>query len=364
MKTLLTIALILTFGLFGSSALAFHDGGVADCAGCHTMHNSQDGALVDADSPDGNAYLLNDATPSDTCLGCHAERGIMDGGNGMGPGGDYYWLTRSYTWSAHGHDYSSTGDSHGHNINAPGHGIVADVTLTEAPGGDFLGMYLGCTSCHDPHGNTNFRLLYGAGAGPKYDGIRYAFTNPAPIAFGNSYRVNSAGGYETNEQHTAYQQGMSEWCSNCHTEFLNGTTAAHRHVSGTDMGSTIASAYNAYISTASPVGGLQGTAYMGLVPFENVDATEADRTSTEGPTAADQVMCLTCHRAHASAFPDIARWDMGETLVLEGHPSADSTDPDEAADGLIKYYSYSLDTNQRSLCNKCHQKDLGDDLNP
>ncbi len=55
--------------LWGVPALAFHDHGVAHCDGCHTMHNSQDGQLVDPDSPDGNPFLLNDATPSDTCLG-------------------------------------------------------------------------------------------------------------------------------------------------------------------------------------------------------------------------------------------------------------------------------------------------------
>jgi len=56
-------------------ALAFHDGGVAHCNGCHTMHNSEQGALVDPDSPNGNPWLLRDGTPSDTCLGCHAGDG-------------------------------------------------------------------------------------------------------------------------------------------------------------------------------------------------------------------------------------------------------------------------------------------------
>ena len=50
-KTFLKITLFLALGLGASTALAFHDGGVAECAGCHTMHNSQDGALVRPTTP-------------------------------------------------------------------------------------------------------------------------------------------------------------------------------------------------------------------------------------------------------------------------------------------------------------------------
>ena len=68
------VLFILAALIIASPVAAFHDAGVADCQGCHTMHNSQDGALVDPDSPNGNDYLLVDASPSDVCLGCHATR--------------------------------------------------------------------------------------------------------------------------------------------------------------------------------------------------------------------------------------------------------------------------------------------------
>ena len=67
MKKALLLAAALCF-VFAGSAWAFHDAGVAACNGCHTMHNSQDNVLVDPDSPNGNDYLLKDATPSDVCL--------------------------------------------------------------------------------------------------------------------------------------------------------------------------------------------------------------------------------------------------------------------------------------------------------
>ena len=51
MKKLLFVLSLVAIS--AAPALAFHDGGVAHCNGCHTMHNSQDGALVDPDSPGG-----------------------------------------------------------------------------------------------------------------------------------------------------------------------------------------------------------------------------------------------------------------------------------------------------------------------
>jgi hypothetical protein len=353
--------------VFAGNAMAFHDGGVAECAGCHTMHNSQDGALVDPAHPTGNAYLLKYGNASDTCLSCHAAYGQFFGGEGYGPGGDFYWVTKTYSWSAHGHDSFSTGDSHGHNVISPANGLAADGTLTEAPGGDFLSSRLGCTSCHDPHGNMNFRLLYGSAVGPKYDGTRYNFTEEAPLAVGNGRTTYVGSGDETDAKHTVYKSGMSEWCSNCHTNFHSDNTTNFVHPTGENLGSTIAGNYNAYVSTEDLVSGDVSTSYLGLVPFEavNADLGLVDTTNyTTGPAGTDQVMCVTCHRAHATAFPDIGRWDFGATLLnADSHPLATDTGatPEDVAN---KYYQYTFLDSQRSLCNKCHVKDLGDDLNP
>ncbi len=352
---------LLTLAFTASGALAFHDGGVAECAGCHTMHNSQDGVPVDAAHPTGNPYLLIAASATDACLSCHAAYGQMLDGQGFGPGGDFYWVTKTYQWSAHGHDYFSTGDSHGHNVISPTYGIAVDATLSQAPGGDFNSNLLGCTSCHDPHGNQNFRLLYGSALGPIYTGGRYNFSEDAPLAFGNSRRTFvGSGGEETDAQHTVYKSGMSLWCSNCHENMHSGNTTNYVHPTGQAMGSGIAATYNAYVNTDDQTG-TQATAYMGLVPFEDVSAdTSADPSNyTTGPVANDQVMCLTCHRAHASAFPDIGRWDFTETFIADSHPQA--TDIGATADDVArKYYQYTFVQNQRSLCNKCHFKDQFD----
>ena len=361
------IARFLGLGLLVSAvgaggAFAFHDGGVADCAGCHTMHNSQDGAPVDTAHVNGNQYLLIAANSTDACLSCHAGYGQFAGGLGYGPGGDFYWVTKDFSWSAHGHTTVSTGDSHGHNVISPTYGIAQDATLTMAPGGTYTSSKLTCTSCHDPHGNQNFRILYDASLGPIYTGGRFNFTADAPVAKGNGRKTMTSDGEETDSHHTVYKSGMSEWCANCHTNIHSGNTVAYVHETGISLDQDIADIYNAYVSSDDLVNGVQATAYWGLVPFEDVDAdlaTVDPGNYTRGPDAADQVMCLSCHRAHASAFPDIARWDTGTTFLVESHPT--TGDVGASADDIAnKYYNYSFVTNQRSLCNKCHGKDAGD----
>lgn len=360
MKTFIKIALVLALGLSASSVMAFHDAGVAYCAGCHTMHNSQNGAVVDAANPNGNAYLLNAGNASDTCLKCHAAYGQFAGGAGFGAGGDFYWVTRTFTWAGRtaGTTVSSLSQTHGHNVISPTKGIVQDATLSSAPGGDFLSSRLACTSCHDPHGNENYRLLYGTELGPKYDGGRYDFSYAAPIAMGNGRRtITGSDGLETNSDHTIYQSGMSDWCANCHEFFHEDNTTKFVHPTRA-MGSTIAATYNAYVSSDDLVSGDAATSYWGLVPFEvtNADSLADPLNYTQGPTGVDEVMCLTCHRAHASPFSDIARWDMSVNLISLSHPLATDigfiqTDVDR------KYYNYTFVANQRSLCNKCHTKD-------
>jgi hypothetical protein len=339
---------ILFLAGYAVPVIAFHDGGVARCNGCHTMHNSQDGALVDPDSPTGNPYLLIDATPTDVCLSCHASFGqFSSDGQTRGPGGDFYWLTQDVTWVTDSVTYWSYGREHGHNIVSPGYGLVEDGVLTTAPGGTFMSAYMGCNSCHDPHGNPNFRMLYTTGESPANYPGGYPFTEPAPVADGNSVRTRiGEAGEEITGQHTAYTSGMSDWCANCHAGMHSDLTTNFVHPVGDTVGSTISSNYNAYVTTGDLTGSFS-TAYMPLAPFEDAANTT---TSTTGTVASSRVMCLSCHRAHASPYSDAGRWDFNQTLLGNSHPAGEPY--------MDHYDGNPLDLAiQRSLCNKCHLED-------
>ena len=94
----LMAAVLLSFGL-GATAFAFHNGGVAHCDGCHTMHNSENGQSIIEGGVAGvtGDSLTKGIDPSSTCLTCHVGAGsfhvLSEDGSNMTPGGDFYWLS-------------------------------------------------------------------------------------------------------------------------------------------------------------------------------------------------------------------------------------------------------------------------------
>jgi hypothetical protein len=348
----ITAVVVMTLAL-GGNGLAFHEEGVAYCAGCHTMHNSQDGIPI-VDTAEGG-YLLRQVDGSSTCLRCHASYGQFADGKGYGGGGDFYWLTKTFTWSAHGRDAESTGDSHGHNIIARDFGLTnEDAKLgNKAPGGTY-DRELSCGSCHDPHGNENYLLLRGR---DQHGGANFP---DAPIAVSPGRRTASSNAV-SDTNHPAYGSGMSEWCAGCHTTFINGL-ASRMHPADFPMSTSIRTQYNGYVNSDNPTGGSQENAYLEMVAFQTgaTDTLGLDTKSTKGPDAGAEVACISCHRAHASAFPDAGRWFFETELLVESHPQIG--DGGATMDDVTNsYYGKSIEErfgkNQRSLCNKCHGKD-------
>ena len=92
-----------------------------------------------------------------------------------------------------------------------------------------------------------------------------------------------------------------------------------------------------YIKTGD-LSGLANTSYLSLVPFEEGTAdyaalkthAKSDDSWLAGPdTYGSQVMCLTCHRAHASGWDGIMRWNAETNFIVnngfyaqEGQPTA------------------------------------------
>jgi len=357
-KLVLVVAAAVAITLaLGGNGLAFHEDGVAYCAGCHTMHNSQNGDEIVPGGAGG--YLLRNIDGGSTCLNCHANYGQRTAdGSGYGGAGDFYWITKTFSWSAHGSTRSSKGDSHGHNVFARDFGLdQVDGELGNlAPGGTY-NHELSCASCHDPHGNDNYLLLRG---NESHDGANFP---AAPVAKDVGRRTTGSNGVR-DDNHPAYGSGMSAWCAGCHTTFINGL-ASRMHPADRQMSSEIIETYNSYVvQEATPHGGDITNAYLELVPFQTgaTSTDSLDTTSTMGPTGGAEVACITCHRAHATAFEDAMRWDPRVELLFESHPAPGDTGV-TGNDVLHSYYGRSfpeLDpsaSSQRSLCNKCHAKD-------
>jgi hypothetical protein len=81
----------------------------------------------------------------------------------------------------------------------------------------------------------------------------------------------------------------------------------------------------------------------------------------DGPNGSANVMCLSCHRAHASAFPNAGAWFFESELLVDSVPS-EAIPGGATADQISNaYYARDMsefyDNAQRSFCNKCHIKD-------
>lgn len=383
-RMLLLVAAML---VVAAPAMAFHDGGVADCQGCHTMHNSQQGAAMNK-SADGTAAgtavgfgwtdLLLYPNASDVCLSCHggarSYNVFEDVANITNPNLAWYYSAGNFVFLLEdnindGHNGGSnpiTGNQSGHNIRSFIKGSDWDAQLAAPPSdgsSPLTNNGLQCSSCHDPHGQDSFRLLYQAGQtvdvtnGVTTDTVTWLGT---VVADGISY--NSV---ETDVNHNAYISGYSEWCSSCHVGF-HAASGNLIHPSGQNLTQQIVDKYNSYLGTTdcvnndptllAPCGsGVAATAYLADVPFEDPGATT---TSTAGPTVASEVGCMTCHRAHATSARDAGRWDFQVTLLDEdGDESLSWEIPRSATAG-----TFYADANQRSLCNKCHTQDEFDHL--
>jgi hypothetical protein len=303
------------------------------------MHEMDNGAAV----PVVTESLLRGSSASDVCLMCHAQGEYSVFGldplmppNELGAG-NFVFLTEDQINDGPG--LAIGGHHAGHSIVAPGLGLMPDPDRPHAPGGSFPSSALGCTSCHDPHGNTNFRMLHGAGA--IQDGL-YSFTYPAPQAEGLPFSI--PGLQETPSSHTAYRSGFSDWCANCHGEYHDTVgTANFNHEFDEQLNSDEANRYDNYDGELNPNGGFHLSAYLPEVPFED---SSSEISSTSGPTNSSRVSCITCHRAHATSAPAATRWDMRIPNLGD----------DGATSGSWPIPNPYDNPQQKQLCLKCHDE--------
>jgi Zn-finger protein len=338
------IRIILIFAvLCGTTPLfAFHDGGVASCSSCHMMHGS--GGEYDVPPSIDNNYLLLSETPTELCLSCHAtDQGSVWAVNPFLPapehgGGNFIFATATNINDAPDGALFPLAGSHGvHNCVALSRGVLADAMNTHAPGGTYPSASLGCTSCHDPHGNTNFRMLRGAGHVPAGD---FYFTSSAPIAEG----ITTTGPAESPSLHTAYKSGWSNWCANCHGMYHRNAQNAFQHPVDRAIDKDTRNSYGLYDGTDNPTGGTPLSSYIPELPFEDNTLTA---TSTNGPGPSSRIACITCHRAHGSSATDLGRWDF-RALNLQN---------DGVVSGSFPIPSPYTSANERQLCVKCHKHD-------
>jgi predicted CXXCH cytochrome family protein len=292
------------------------------CAGCHRAHSAQGAMLVNA--PDETAL----------CLTCHgaaatgATTNVIDGvkaGTAHGlRGGGFTNAIMNTAWSGTAVSRPST-SAHTYD----------DVTQVTMWGNGAIGsgpgkpsVTLGCSGCHNPHGNGAYRILRPIPTGSGAASVVvvddqatpvYTVASPENRYFGEEYADSS---YQT-------LRSLDAWCAQCHS----------RH-EGTAPGS-------ANLDTGDPIFAYRHTTRLAsgtldcLVCHATVNGGDAHNPAGITPAIAHEPLCQTCHVAHGSA-------------AQMGTFSGNVAWPDGATSPSGNGRSSLLRLDNRGLCVACH----------
>lgn len=342
------IVMALVVILVGTSEQSYSKA-LGPCSNCHTMYNSSDDGLLNFDDTD----IPDTTLITGTCYGCHAQGGpnptikighiivpqVMHSGKSNLAGGNFGYIT--------GLVGSGAADNKGHNISGLTGADYSFPQNSSLPGrfkenvhdeSRFNARDLRCAGNNGCHAYRNYEpgtTLRGVHHN-NVDGQLNQATEP-----GNSYRfLMGVKGFESSdwqenptiENHNEYfglstpvQLGcsavschngpgrlvqspngtMSQFCATCHGNFHTLATG-----DSDGIGSTATSPFIRHPTDLS----LPSTGEFGAFTVYNLDAPVArlnvpDAASSVVTPGEDAVMCLTCHVAHASNYPDMLRWD-------------------------------------------------------
>jgi hypothetical protein len=327
------------------------------CSNCHTMHASQNG--TSGGIAFGGSTLPQPALTRGTCFGCHGQgtsnKIVTIGGSEI----PQVYHTDTTDLASGNFAYilgtkgSGASDAKGHNVIELGNN---EDTLGYPPGGAHPGSGVknnftcaGRSGCHgkrSPSGQSGLRALKGAhhkNVDGKCDSATESY---------NSYRfLRGIKGLENTkdkwqnkdkDSHNEYfgaTTPMGGGCLDCHD--MGDMTV--RPVNYTISGFCATCHWNFHM-----LSGLAGDLGIGgdtLSPFtrhptditlygragQNSEYTAYTTYSVEAPVArqpnvpnspsstvdpnSDVVMCLSCHGAHATDYPDILRWDYSDMIA-------------------------------------------------
>jgi hypothetical protein len=326
------------------SAAPLEAGVKGKCKDCHTMHNSYEGKEMTYGNQTGPFLVLTRGG----CIGCHGQdpggaENIITLGKTRIPqilhlpdkgdlaGGNYTFVADGYS-----PDYTK-----GHNVKGislqehpPMDQPPGFLTGVLIPGGTGPTYWSGqnqldCAGTWGCHGNRMTEEPYRAVYGAHHTDDRTIDGS----SVGRSYRfLFGITGTEhkdweylaTPDNHNVYR-GDPDAASMNTISYLCGECHARFHPNANLGGSgEVGHAYNPVwqkhptdIAFSTVQGGYAGSEYQEYVLYSLVAPVASfEPTSTEKAVvdANNIVMCLSCHRAHATRYPDILRWEYSSNV--------------------------------------------------
>lgn len=339
------------------------------CSDCHTMHNSQDGKSMQF-AADASPTQAKRALTRGGCVGCHtsSDGAVLNGPGGVTPmvnttaaggptggnvlaGGNFFWV--------------QTVDATGHNVvnisledqkiagGVPGYtppGWKYDTMFANTAGKQVTaagtwGQQLTCAGTYGCHGNhasvddfqdisgahhandtagvdgstvgKSYRFLTGIVGKESLDWENPAGTGSTPLdpTGKNVYKGKARTSDETGIDNST----ISFLCAECHGNFHSGVGNAGiddtwgtpwlRHPVDFDMAEkAVGTEYQSYVYTM-----------QAPVAVETLTLIPGDKSGGALTAKANIVTCISCHRAHGSAYDDLLRW---EYITMDAHSSS------------------------------------------
>jgi predicted CXXCH cytochrome family protein len=318
------------------------------CKDCHTMHNSYEGKAMTYGNQTGPFLVLTKGG----CVGCHGQNpdgaaNIITLGKTRIPqiihrrdkgdlaSGNYSYVADGYSPDyTKGHNVKGISMQEKHPMDKPP-GFLAGVVIPEGEGPAYWPAQnqLDCSGTWGCHGNrkeeNSYKALYGA-----------HHTDDSALdgtSVGKSYRFLSGitgtehddweylaspdrhNGYKGDPGHNSLNT-ISYLCGQCHARFHPNANLG----GSKEVGHAYNSAWRKHpadIAFSTVHGGYAGSEYQEYVLY-NLIAPVAylEPQGTEKAVDANSiVMCLSCHRAHSSPFPDILRWEYNNNASTIGN---------------------------------------------
>ncbi len=328
------------------------------CSNCHTMHNSQNGNPMTFN----NSTTPNNSLTRGNCITCHTGTnpntahipmvfstsapsytfGAASGRTTLA-GGNFYWVTLDDT---KGHNVKGIAgvDS---NLGTVPPGYNSNYALSAGRPATWNPTYqLSCAGTYGCHGDPSKLDDFASIAGAHHKDIDCNGTNCDGSTVYASYRfllgvkgaedmpstTGSSFGWELNPDTTHhngyyavddptdangdYNKGSINWfCAECHGNFHGSNTGTGaspwlRHPTDYDMNNVATKEYGNY-PNISLFNGKEGVTavhdYFADVPVGNTQGFILSQVFQAPGDAI--VLCLSCHRAHGSPYPDLLRWD-------------------------------------------------------
>ena len=310
------------------------------CSNCHTMHNSQGGQPM---ATYGGTTSVQGCLLRGTCLGCHGQNtsgtvNIISLGNVP----QVIHATSIEHLAGGNFKYLDTDDNRGHNVIDTGNqeGTAAmfpppgDQHATGITNSNFTCS--GAKGCHGDrtvedklssikgaHHTNDGVLKFGSislGGQGGSTGLSYRFLKGVKGGEDSDWQATVNATNDHNEYFGDTAMGTSSLtspanntisglCAECHGNYHGATTSEagsaspwYRHPTDTTLPSSGEyTAYTAY-DTIVPVG--RTSSWAGWT-----GGSAPSGTVTPGGNTDDIVICLSCHRAHASPFFKMMRWD-------------------------------------------------------